>query len=185
MLKKITTRNRGYWYIKKILCSSDGNPLSATQIEKYQIIDKLKHEYPIVRVCRVLNVNRRSYYKWIAVGKPMANNFDQTIADVILEEHENNKRIYGTIRLKYAIQNKLGLVLNHKLIRRYKHILNITTIKRTKKCGSLLSISEVKDTKCAICGSITQEKETKNLYFALSKFQDLPKGIHLIPETAL
>ena len=36
---------------------------------------------------------------------------------MILEEHENNKGIYGTIRLKFAIQNKLGLILNHKLIR--------------------------------------------------------------------
>jgi len=61
---------------------------------------------------------------------------------VILEEHENNKGIYGTIRLKYAIQNKLGLVLNHKLIRRYKHILNIITIKRTKKG---LSVSRAKE----------------------------------------
>ena len=52
---------------------------------------------------------------------------------MILEEHKRNKGIYGTIRLKYSIQNKLGLVLNHKLIRRYKHILNVITIKRTKK----------------------------------------------------
>ena len=28
--KKISYRNRGYWHIKKNLCSSDGNPLSAT-----------------------------------------------------------------------------------------------------------------------------------------------------------
>lgn len=52
---------------------------------------------------------------------------------MILEEHKNNKGIYGTLRLKFAIQNKLGLTLNHKLIRRYKNILNIITIKRTKK----------------------------------------------------
>lgn len=39
---------------------------------------------------------------------------------MILEEHKNNKGIYGTLRLKFAIQNKLGLTLNHKLIRRYK-----------------------------------------------------------------
>lgn len=61
---------------------------------------------------------------------------------MILEEHENNKGIYGTIRLKFAIQNKLGLIWNHKLIRKYKHILNIITIKRTKKG---LSISRAKE----------------------------------------
>ena len=41
-----------------------------------------------------------------------------------------------------------------------------------EKCGSLLEINSVKDTKCAICGNPTSIKETKNLYFSLSKFQD-------------
>ena len=90
----------------------------------------------------MLNVNRRSYYKWCKNGKPKANNFRQDIADVISEEHKNNKGIYGTIRLKFAIQNKFGLILNHKLIRRYKNILNLTTIKRTKKG---LSVSRAKE----------------------------------------
>ena len=61
---------------------------------------------------------------------------------MILEEHKNNTGIYGTLRLKFAIQNKLGLTLNHKLIRRYKNILNIITIKRTKKG---LSVSKSKE----------------------------------------
>lgn len=40
-----------------------------------------------------------------------------------------------------------------------------------EKCGSLLKIEEVKETKCAICNNITSIKKTKNLYFSLSKFQ--------------
>lgn len=41
-----------------------------------------------------------------------------------------------------------------------------------EKCNSLLSIDEVRDTKCAICGNKTIVKRTKNLYFSLSKFQN-------------
>lgn len=41
-----------------------------------------------------------------------------------------------------------------------------------EKCGSLLEINNVKETKCAICGNPTSIKETRNLYFSLSKFQD-------------
>ena len=41
-----------------------------------------------------------------------------------------------------------------------------------EKCGSLLTIDEVKETKCAICGNKTTYKKNKNLYFKLSKFQD-------------
>lgn len=61
---------------------------------------------------------------------------------MISEEHKNEKGIYGTIRLKHHIENKLGSILNHKLIRRYKHILGLETIKRTKKG---LSVSRAKE----------------------------------------
>ena len=41
-----------------------------------------------------------------------------------------------------------------------------------EKCGSLLTIDEVKDTRCAICGKPTTKKANKNLYFKLSEFED-------------
>lgn len=68
----------------------------------------MKIEYPISRICRVLNINRRSYYKWCSIDKPIANNYKQEIANVISEEHRNVKGIYGTIRLKKHIENKLN-----------------------------------------------------------------------------
>ena len=102
----------------------------------------MKQEYPVYRICRVLNVNRRSYYKWTSKDKPIANNFDPITAKIISEEHYKLKQIYGTVRLKHHIQNLYGLVLNHKLIIRYKHILGLQTIKRTKKG---LSVSRAKE----------------------------------------
>ena len=41
-----------------------------------------------------------------------------------------------------------------------------------EKCRSLLTIDEVKETKCAICGNKTTLKDNKNLYFKLSNFSD-------------
>ena len=41
-----------------------------------------------------------------------------------------------------------------------------------EKCGSLFQISEVKEKRCAICDSEAHYKNTKNLYFSLSRFQD-------------
>lgn len=61
---------------------------------------------------------------------------------MISEEHKNVKGIYGTIRLKKHIEIKLKLILNHKLIRRYKNILGLETIKRNKKG---LSVSRAKE----------------------------------------
>lgn len=64
---------------------------------------------------------------------PIINNYDNEIAQIILEEHNNLKGIYGTIRLKYHIQNKLGIILNHKLIRRYKHAFGLSVVVRKTK----------------------------------------------------
>ena len=61
---------------------------------------------------------------------------------MISEEHKNVKGIYGTIRLKKHIENNLKIILNHKLIRRYKNILGLETLKRTKKG---LSVSRAKE----------------------------------------
>ena len=61
---------------------------------------------------------------------------------MISEEHKNVKGIYGTIRLKKHVENKLKLISNHKLIRRYKHILGLEAVKRTKKW---LSVSKAKE----------------------------------------
>ena len=52
---------------------------------------------------------------------------------MISEEHKNVKGIYGTIRLKKHIESKLKLVLNHKLIRRYKNILGLEQLKELKR----------------------------------------------------
>ena len=41
-----------------------------------------------------------------------------------------------------------------------------------EKCGSLLTIDEVLNTTCALCGNPCSKKLNKNLYFRLSKFED-------------
>lgn len=46
-----------------------------------------------------------------------------------------------------------------------------------EKCGSLLTIDEVKETKCAICGNKTSYEKNKNLYFKLSNFQNNIKDL--------
>lgn len=74
------------------------------------------------------------------------NNYDETIAKIISIEHIEAKGTYGTIRLKYHIQNKFNLVLNHKRIRRYKHELNIQVIVRKRK-GLYLKVAKEKNLK--------------------------------------
>lgn len=94
----------------------------------------MKIEYPVIRICNVLNVKRRSYYKWVSIGKPLINNYDEKIAEIISVEHKEMKQVYGTLRLKYHIENKYpGIIMNHKKIRRYKNALGLDVIVRKPK----------------------------------------------------
>lgn len=71
------------------------------------------------------------------------NNFDPIKADIILVEHNKLKGVYGTIRLKHHIEQTHGMILNHKLIRRYKRELNIKTAVR-KRSPFLLRLRKEK-----------------------------------------
>ena len=61
------------------------------------------------------------------------NNFNSVTADILLGEHNRLNGVYGTMRLKYHIKQVHGIVLNHKLIRRYKNELNIKTKVRVRR----------------------------------------------------
>jgi len=52
----------------------------------------------------------------------------------------------------------------------------ITKADQCDNCGHTPSVEELKDGVCLTCGSKTIEKDNKNLYFALSKFQDIIKS---------
>ena len=91
----------------------------------------------------MLNINRRSYYKWFNKGKPISNNYDKETAKIISVEHLRMRKTYGTIRLKRHIENKYnGLIINHKRIRRYKHILKLEVIVRKKKGFNIIREKE-------------------------------------------
>jgi len=49
----------------------------------------------------------------------------------------------------------------------------ITKADQCDNCGHTPSVEELKDGLCLTCGSKTVEKNNKNLYFALSRFQDI------------
>lgn len=49
----------------------------------------------------------------------------------------------------------------------------ITKADQCDNCGHTPSVEDLKDGVCLSCGSKTVEKDNKNLYFALSKFQDI------------
>ena len=113
--------------------SSGGNPFNITQIEKYQIIDRLKERYPIRYMCEKLEIGRSSYYKWITAGRAIWNNYDEDHARIMYNEHFLQKERYGVDRLKHEIQNRLGIIFNHKKVRRYLRNMGLLSTNRKRR----------------------------------------------------
>lgn len=113
--------------------SSGGNPFSITQIEKYQMIDILKHQYPITYMCEKLEVVRSSYYKWTSSGRAPWNNYSEEHANIIYEEHYRQKERYGVNRIKHELQNRLRIIFNHKKVRRYLRNMGLLSTNRRRK----------------------------------------------------
>ena len=96
-------------------------------------MDTFKYEYPITYMCRALEVHRQSYYKWVKKGKPIANNYSKSDAQIISEEHFRVKQRFGVERLTQEIRRHLGVVFNHKKVRRYLRLLGLSCIARVRK----------------------------------------------------
>ena len=64
-------------------------------------------------MCRVLNITRQNYYKY-------RNTVDKDYNDylIIKDIFEGGKELYGARRLKKAILNETGWIVNLKKIRR-------------------------------------------------------------------
>jgi len=69
----------------------------------------------------------------LSQGRPLVNNLSNIDLNIISVEHYLNHGVYGTLRLKHLIQNKYGIIFNHKKIRRYKTIFNLITVTRKKR----------------------------------------------------
>lgn len=101
------------------------------------------------------------------------NNYNCELAITISEEHYKTKQVYGTIRLKYHIQNKYGIILNHKLIRRYKKHFNLITITR-KKRPLFFRESQKRNYHLAV------PNQLKNNFTSCSKFSKLSTDVSYI-----
>lgn len=93
----------------------------------------MRDEYPITYMCSALDIHRQAYYKWVNKGKPIVNNFNIVDAQIISEEHHRLERKYGVERLTNEIRQHLGIIFNHKKVRRYLRAMGLSCIARVRK----------------------------------------------------
>jgi putative transposase len=92
------------------------------------VIKESETKLSIAEKCRVLEVNRSGYYKWLN-KKPLK--IDENTEVEIIKTYHKHKGTYGRERITQALKNG-GIVINHKKVYRIMRKLGLKAIIRKR-----------------------------------------------------
>ena len=110
-------------------------------------------------LCLIANVSRSGYYRWSAVSKEKAKDYDDYM--LIKEIFDRGKSKYGWKTIQMKLLSEKGIHMNHKKIQRIK-----------KECGLITKIRRVNPYKAIMKKS--QEHYTFNNLLDREFKQDIP-----------
>ncbi|SEO98101.1 HTH-like domain-containing protein [Actinacidiphila rubida] len=101
---------------------------------RFQFVDDHRDTYEVKRLCQVLDVNRSSYYKWLAGAEARATrqNKDRILAAEIREVHGESGGAYGSPRITAELRDK-GRRVNKKRVARIMRTFSITGIRLRRR----------------------------------------------------
>ena len=101
---------------------------------RFQFVDDHRNTYEVKRLCQVLDVNRSSYYKWLASTEARATRQrdDQVLAEEIRKVHDESGGAYGSPRVSAELRAK-GLRVNEKRVARVMRKFSITGIRLRRR----------------------------------------------------
>ncbi|WP_406165992.1 IS3 family transposase [Streptomyces canus] len=103
-------------------------------ISRFQFVDDHRNTYEVKRLCQVLDVNRSSYYKWLAGAEARAarQHKDRVLAEEIREVHGESGGAYGSPRVTAGLREK-GRRVNEKRVARVMRKFSITGIRLRRR----------------------------------------------------
>ncbi|MFJ5273816.1 IS3 family transposase [Streptomyces sp. NPDC088358] len=103
-------------------------------ISRFQFVDDHRDTYEVKRLCHVLDVNRSSYYKWLAGAEARAarQHQDRILAEEIREIHGESGGAYGPPRVTAELREK-GQRVNEKRVARIMRTFSITGIRLRRR----------------------------------------------------
>lgn len=110
--------------------------LSGVRQEKLYLTVKELHEkeaYPIAKICRILNLNRSSYYKWLHRTKSAREQENEDILHKLGYLYAEFNGIYGYRRLTDELNARYGTSYNYKRIYRLTGLVGLKAVIRRKR----------------------------------------------------
>lgn len=103
-------------------------------ISRFQFVDDHRATYEVKRLCQVLDVNRSSYYKWLAGAEARADRQreDLVLAEQIRQVHHESGGAYGSPRVTAELHEK-GHAVNEKRVARVMRTYSISGIRLRRR----------------------------------------------------
>lgn len=98
---------------------------------KYTFIRAHKTEFQVGRMCRVLDVKRSGYYAWQRRKPSSRAQANQSLLELIEQEHQASRNTYGSPRIQMALRRK-GLRHGRNRIARLMRLQHIVALHKQK-----------------------------------------------------
>ena len=109
-------------------------------MSRFQFVHDHRNTYEVKRLCQVLDVNRSSYYKWLAGADARAarHRADQALAQEILAIHAGSGGAYGSPRVTAELRES-GRQVNHKRVARVMRAHSIAGIRLHRRVRTTIA----------------------------------------------
>jgi transposase InsO family protein len=103
-------------------------------VSRFEFVDDHRGAYGVKRLCRVLGVNRSSYYKWRdgAEARAAREQADRALAERIRAVHAESGGAYGSPRVTAELR-EAGTLVNEKKVARVMRKFQVAGIRLRKK----------------------------------------------------
>lgn len=99
------------------------------------MIHELSERYSVTLLCRLAQVSRSGYYKWLKGNEQMTDRQleNERLKNKILECREQTRGIYGYLRTRTWLERTYGIRVNHKRVYRLMRELGIRSVIRRRR----------------------------------------------------
>jgi putative transposase len=101
-----------------------------------------KKLYPINELCKIMGIQRSSYYKWLNRKESANEKLNNELLPMIKDAYEERNGILGYRQMTIKLNRECNLNVNHKRIYRLMHILNLKSVCRRKRKNFIKSTPE-------------------------------------------
>lgn len=123
-----TTRRRKP-YLKKSDCH-----LHATLKQRLDAVHKLRLQHDIKTLCRVLHVNRSTYYKHYHSAPAPRISENQYLKTIILHIYADYDKRLGAYKIKYILQRDYGICISVGRVYRLMKTMTLPKMSRDRPC---------------------------------------------------